>query len=41
MIPNRADKDKEFTIPVLDKELIVYVVALGVSNEKAYARFHP
>lgn len=41
MIPNRADKDKDFTIPVLDKELIVYVVALGVPNEKAYARFHP
>lgn len=38
--PNRPIPD-ESKIPAADKDLISYVVAMGVPNQVAYARFHP
>ncbi|WP_290144782.1 hypothetical protein [Muribaculum intestinale] len=40
IIPNRPIPD-ESKIPAADKDLISYVVAMGVPNQVAYARFHP
>ena len=40
IIPNRPIPD-ESKIPAADKDLISYVVAMGVPNRVAYARFHP
>lgn len=40
IIPNRPIPD-ESKIPATDKDLISYVVAMGVPNQVAYARFHP
>lgn len=40
IIPNRPIPD-EIKIPAADKDLINYVVAMGVPNQVAYARFHP
>lgn len=40
IIPNRPIPD-EIKIPAADKDLISYVVAMGVPNQVAYARFHP
>lgn len=41
LIPRRPNNDGEHKIPANDKECISYVVAFGVSNETAFARFHP
>ncbi|MCM1301931.1 MAG: hypothetical protein NC226_09440 [Bacteroides cellulosilyticus] len=41
LIPTRPSNDAEHKIPKADKELLSYVVAMGVSNEVAFARFHP
>lgn len=40
IIPNRPSPD-EYKIPAADKDLIGYVVAFGVPNQKAYALWHP
>ena len=40
IIPNRPIPD-ESKIPAADKDLISYVVAMGVPNQVAYSRFHP
>lgn len=40
IIPNRPIPD-EIKIPAADKDLISYVVAMGIPNQVAYARFHP
>lgn len=41
LIPRRPNNDGEHKIPANDKECLSYVVAFGVSNETAFARFHP
>lgn len=41
LIPKRPNNDGEHKIPANDKECISYVVAFGVGNETAFARFHP
>lgn len=41
LIPRRPNNDGEHKIPAHDKECLSYVVAFGVSNETAFARFHP
>lgn len=40
LIPNRVIFD-ESKIPAADKDLIVYTVAFGVPNQKAFALWHP
>lgn len=40
IMPNRPSPD-EYKIPAADKDLIGYVVAFGVPNQKAYALWHP
>lgn len=40
LIPNRPIPD-ESKIPAVDKDLIVYSIAFGVSNQKAFALWHP
>ncbi len=40
LIPNRPVPD-EIRIPVADKDLITYVVAFNVPNQKAFALWHP
>lgn len=41
LIPRRPNNDGEHKIPANDKECISYAVAFGISNETAFARFHP
>ena len=41
LIPRRPNNDGEHKIPAHDKECLSYVVAFGVGNETAFARFHP
>lgn len=40
LIPNRPIPD-ESKIPAADKDLIVYTIAFGVPNQKAFALWHP
>lgn len=40
LIPNRPTPD-ESKIPAADKDLIVYTVAFGAPNQKAFALWHP
>ena len=41
LVPRRPNNDGEHKIPAHDKECLSYVVAFGVGNETAFARFHP
>lgn len=41
LIPTRPTNDGDFKIAKADKELLCYVVAMGVANEVAFGRWHP
>lgn len=40
LIPNRPNPD-ESKIPAADKDMIAYMVAFSISNQKAFALWHP